>query len=52
VIDVCKVNETTYKAIESKNVFTADTFGLYQACNEDTQLRSAEIKLLKRSQSN
>ena len=24
MIDVCKVNETTYKAIESKNVFTAD----------------------------
>jgi len=49
---VYEVKETSYEAVESKNVSTVRTFDLYQVHIEDTQLRSAEINLLKRSECN
>jgi hypothetical protein len=50
--DVYEVKETPYEAVESKHFSTVDTFDLYQVHIEDTQLRSAEINLLKQSECN
>jgi hypothetical protein len=50
--DVYKVKETPYEAVESKTFSTVDTSDLYQVRTEDTQLRYAEINLLKRSECN
>jgi hypothetical protein len=50
--DVYKVKEKPYEAVEGQNFSTVDTFDLYQVHAEDTQLGSAEINLLKRSECN
>jgi hypothetical protein len=49
---VYKVKETPYEAVEIQNVSTVYTFDFYQVHIEDTQMRSAEINLLKRSECN